>query len=132
MRKTIIILIALTGFLFAGCAGMQQKKEVSEFVIETMAMTLGYEMQDSFVWTDDVQQYYDAVMDGEINLLAVQTAESYLKESTHPIIANRMIRLSEMIGFDLAGNDSITGIDNVEIKYLQAALAGFRLGLELQ
>ena len=130
MRK-MIVLIALFVFLLAGCAGLQQNKEVSEFAIETMAMTLGYELRDSFVWSDEVQEYYDAVMAGNITLSAVNTAEVYLKENTHPIIVNRMIRLGEMSGFDFV-DGSIIGIENVNIEYLQTALTGFRIGIELQ
>jgi hypothetical protein len=130
MRK-MIFLITLFGFLFLGCAGLRQNKEVAEFSIETLAMTLGYEVRDSFVWSDEVQKYYDAVMVGNITLSAVTTAEVYLKENTHPIIVNRMIRLGEMSGFDSV-DGSIIGIDNVNIEYLQTAFTGFKIGIELQ
>jgi hypothetical protein len=70
-------------------------------------------------------------MEGKVTLSAAKEAENYLKKSTHPVIANRMLRLAELSGFDLA-DDVIIGIDNVKIEHLQAALIGFKLGLELQ
>ena len=128
MKKLLILLVCMS---FIGCAGVQQNEELTEFAIQTMAMTIGFEMQDSFNWTPEVQVYYDQVMAGNLTLSAASTAEAYLKKTTHPLIANRMVRLAEMTGFDVVG-DSVIGIENVDIKLLQTAFTGFRTGLELK
>ena len=136
MMKNVLVLLmclcmAVAVIFFSGCAGTQKNQEIAVFAVETIGMSIGYEMRDTFVWSDEVQKYYDAIMNGELNLLAAQAAEAYLKKRTNPILANRIIRLAEMSGFDLE-NGQIVGVGTVDIAQLQAAFTGFKLGLELQ
>jgi len=129
MRKLFIaICVAL---LFAGCAGMENQNELTEFTIESTAMVIGYELQESFEWSNSVQTYYDAIMADNITLDGAKAAEAYLSKVTHPMIANRLIRLAGMVGFELNVDGSIIGVDKVDKTYLKAAARGFKMGLDL-
>jgi len=129
MRKLFIaICVAL---LFAGCAGMENQNELTEFTIESTAMVIGYELQESFEWSNSVQIYYDAIMADNITLDGAKAAEAYLSKVTHPMIANRLIRLAGMVGFELNVDGSIIGVDKVDKTYLKAAARGFKMGLDL-
>ena len=50
---------------------------------------------------------------------------------THPLIANRLIRLAGMVGFDLNDAGNVINVDKVDIKLLQTAALGFKTGLSL-
>lgn len=128
--KFAICLLALS--MLVGCAGLEEKPEVTEFAIESIGMAIGYELQGDFEWTDDVQWYYDAIMDGKITVDGAKAAEDYLKTVTHPMIANRLVRLAGMVGFDLDAAGSVIGVENVDITYLKAAAVGFKMGLDLE
>ena len=125
-----LILILICAVLLGGAVGCKQN-DTAEFLVETMAMGIGYELRDSFEWTSDVDRYYVAIMDGKLTIDAAQAAESYLRTVTHPLIANRMTRLAGMLGFNLDDLGHIVGIGNVDIKMLQAAAFGFKMGLNL-
>jgi len=117
--------------LVVGCAGMESNPELTEFTIESTGMVIGYELQGDFEWTDSVQVYYDAIMAGQISLDGAKAAEAYLSKVTHPMIANRLVRLAGMVGFDLDAAGSIIGVGNVDTTYLKAAARGFKVGLDL-
>lgn len=130
--KNLCILMALLPFVTIGCAGIQVNDDaITEFAIESLAMGIGYEMKGAFEWSDGAEDYYLAIMDGEYSLEAAQLAEAYLRQYTHPLIANRMVRLAGMIGFGLNDMDEIVNIDAVDLRLLQAAARGFKSGLEL-
>ena len=126
--KTIIAI--LSALFFIGCAGMQSQP-MTEFAIETMAMGIGYELQEDFEWTESVDQYYAYIMEGTITLDGAKAAEAYLASVTHPLIADRMITLAGMAGFTLDAGQ-IVGVERVNIRYLQVAASGFRSGLNLK
>jgi len=129
MKKVFVaICVAL---LFMGCAGMESNSELTEFTIESTAMVIGYELQGDFEWTSSVQAYYDAIMADNITIAGAQAAEAYLGSVIHPMIANRLVRLAGMVGFDLNDAGSIIGVGNVDKTYLKAAARGFKMGLEL-
>ena len=109
-----------------------QDEELATFAVETAAMGIGYELKGDFEWNADVQRYYSAIMEGKIDLDAAQVAEGYLREKTHPLIANRMVTLAGMMGFGLNGLGQIVDVSAVKIPYLQAAAEGFRTGLTLK
>ena len=129
MKKLIILLVALSMF---GCAGMQTNDEVTEFAVESLAMAIGYEMRGDFKWSSTTDAYYAWIMDGKVNLEGAKIAEGYLREVTHPVIANRMVRLAAMAGFDLDDMGGIVGVGNVDTQLLQAAATGFKVGLLLE
>lgn len=134
MKKTfliVLIFLVMAMTILSGCAGMDTKDEMTQFAIETLGMRIGYDMRNSFEWTEDVQAYYDAVMVGQIDLFAAQAAQEYLKGRTHPLIADRMLRLAELTGFQ-TGMAGIIGIGTVDIELLKAAVNGFRMGLFLE
>lgn len=135
MKKMLAILIVFTMiFSSFGCAGWDniKKEDVANFAIETLAMWIGYKMQESFTWTEDAQGYYMAIQQGSLDLIAAQKAQKYLFNNTHPMIADRMIRLGTMVGFTLNGmTGEVIGIDEVDIGLLQVAAEGFKMGLYL-
>ena len=118
--------------MVAGCAGMTvEQQELTEFAIESAAMLIGYELRAAFEWSDDAEKYYQWIMAGHISLEGAKVAEKYLSGVTHPVIANRAVRLAAMVGFDLDAAGSIVGVGNVDVPMLQAAARGFRVGLDL-
>jgi len=119
--------MALT-FIVAGCK--DKERQVAELAIETIAMAVGYELRDSFVWTPEADSYYQAIMEGKMSLDGAQAAEGYLRTQTHPLIANRLVRLAEMVGFNLDAG-SIVGVDKVDMGLLKVAAQGFRMGMLL-
>lgn len=128
MKKLILILSIA---LLTGCAGMTvEQEDLAEFAIETMAMGIAYELRGSFEMTPDVEWYFSAIEAGKLDLEGAQVAEQYLATVTHPLIANRMVRLAGMVGFDLDAG-SIVGVDRVDMRYLQTAAKGFKMGLAL-
>ena len=118
----LIFMVALTG-----C----QQDDATELFIETLAMTAGYEMRNHFDWNEGVDNYYLGIMDGKITLDAAKAAEAYLKTRTHPLIANRIVRIAGMVGFTLNDVGEIIGVDKVDIGFLQTAARGFKDGLSL-
>jgi hypothetical protein len=131
MKKLLPIIII--GILLTGCATMTvDEQEVTEFGIESMAMLIGYEMRESFEMTPDIEFYFDAIEKGQINLQGAQMAEQYLSTITHPVLANRFLKMASMVGFDLNEAGNVVGVEKVDIRYLQAAARGFRMGLTLQ
>ena len=128
MKKLII----LFSILLIGCAGLQiQDNQTAEYAIETMAILAGYDIASRFEWTSDTQKYYSAIMEGNVSLDGAQAAEAYLRTVTHPVLANRIIRLAEMCGFTLGLNSQVIGIENVNIPLLQTVAVGFKQGLEM-
>lgn len=129
-RKELAVLLLIMPLI--GCAGQIPDDEMTTFAIESTAMILAYEIRDDFDWTDDTEQYYGYIMDGNLTLDGAKIAEEYLKTQTHPIIADRLVRLAVMAGFDLDQTGSIAGVENVDLGLLQAAARGFKSGLELE
>lgn len=132
-RKNIklgILVMLLCGLI--GCSKNVKNGDLVLYTIETVGVEVGYELRDSFVWTDQVQIYYDAVMAGNLTPDMVQLAEAFLKEQTHPVIANRIIRLAILCGFTVEPDGVLTGVENVDLQHLQAAIRGFKQGLEIQ
>ena len=128
MRNLIIILICA---VFLGGAIGCKENDTAEFIVETIAMGVGYDLRNSFEWTPGVDKYYVAIMDGKITLDAAQAAESYLMTVTHPLIANRMVAIAGRVGFELDDLGQIVSVDKVNIAMLQAAAFGFKMGLNL-
>jgi hypothetical protein len=106
-------------------------KDNAEFAIETLSMTIGYELRDSFEWTPEVDAYYQAIQEGKLSIDAAKTAEDYLRTVTHPLIANRLVKLAAMAGFDFDAYGHLIGIDKVDMGLLKIAALGFRTGLTL-
>lgn len=133
MKRVAILLCIL---MFAGCGKIDFFKSDIEkndgFMTETLGMALGAEMKDSFEWTPEVEKRYQDIMDEKLSLGVAQAVEAYLSEHTHPLIANRVIRLAGIIGFDLDDAGSIIGIGDVDMRLLQAAASGFKQGLLLE
>ena len=125
------VIYALMILPFFGCAAMQTQDEMTDFMVETLAMTIGYEMRKSFEWTPTADQYFNWIMEGKINLDGAKIAEEYLRTVTHVLIANRLVRLASMVGFSLDDLGQVVGVDKVNIKYLQIAAQGFKMGLLL-
>jgi hypothetical protein len=133
MFKRLNVLIIVLSLMFIGCAGLEFKDDVlTEYAIESAALLIGYELRDSFIWTDDAELYYGYIMSGMISLDGAKIAEEYLRTVTHPDIANLLVNLAAMAGFDLDATGNIIGIDNVNSRLLKAAAGGFRLGLTLE
>lgn len=129
MKK--LILLALV--LLTGCATMTvDRQEFTIFTVETIAIGIGYDMRDSFEMTPEIETYFTAIEQGKINLQGAQMAEQYLSSVTHPILANRLVRMAAMVGFDLNEAGNVVGVDRVDMRYLQAAARGFKMGLTLQ
>lgn len=126
--KTVVAILAI-GFMFftVGC----KQDQTTDFAVETLALAIGYELSSGFEWNEDVDRYYTAIMEGKLSLDAAQAAEGYLRTVTHPLIANRLVRLAGMIGFDMDDLGGIAGVDSVDIHLLQIAAQGFKLGLTL-
>ena len=135
MSKSIYALLAvsvialLIGIAVQGCNFEQS--ETQDFAIETLSMAIGYELRSGFEWTADVDNYYNAIMEGKISLDAAKLAEGYLRERTHPLIANRLVKLAGMVGFSLDDAGGLIGVDKVDIHLLQVAAQGFKQGLLL-
>lgn len=113
--------------MISGC-----EQNDKDFMVETLAMAIGYEMRNDFDWNKDVDAYYNAIMAGKLSLDAAQLAEGYLRGVTHPLLANRFVALAGRVGFDLNELGSVVGVGNVDIKLLQTAATGFRMGLLLK
>lgn len=134
-RASVSIIIAL---LFATMAmsglvsGCKKSDDMTQFAVETLAMSVGYELKNDFEWTPQADAYYQAIMDGNVSLDAAKAAETYLRTVTHPLIANRLVRLAGMVGFQLDDLGSVVNVDNVDIGLLKAAAQGFRLGMMLE
>lgn len=127
MKKLILFLcVAVT---LCGCSRMLNDQQSAEFTVETAAMALGYELAGDFVWTELADEYYMAIMLGQYTIDGARIAEEYLRTVTHPIIANRLVKIASMIGFGLDENGNIIDISDVDIKLLQAAAYGFKTGL---
>jgi hypothetical protein len=130
MKKLLLIVLALA---LVGCAGWTvDHEDLADFTVETLAIAIGYELRGSFEMTPEVERYFAAIEAGRIDLQGAQVAEAYLGTVTHPLIANRMVRLAGMVGFDLDQAGSVVGVNRVDMRYLQAAANGFRLGLTLE
>jgi hypothetical protein len=128
-RAFLILLVAVLG---TGCASMSvEQEDLAEFTVESLAIMVGYELRGSFEMTREVQWYFSAIDAGRLDLQGAQEAEAYLSTVTHPLIANRMLRLAAMVGFDLDQAGSVIGVDQVDMRYLQVAARGLRLGLDL-
>ena len=126
--KWFVAIGLVTGMLMgAGAYGCKQD-QTAEFAVESLAMAIGYELRSSFEWTPQADSYYNAIMSGDISLNGAQAAESYLRTVTHPLIANRLIRLAGMVGFNLDTAGSVVGIGSVDLGLLKAAAMGFRQG----
>ena len=125
-------LIIFVLFLLTSCASSQSQEEVTNFTVESMALLIGYEMRDSFEWTEQTEQYYQAILAGNLSLDGAQVAAKYLRETIHPVLADRMIRLAIMSGFDIDSLGNVIGISNVKLPLLQSAAQGFKMGLHLE
>lgn len=132
MRNITIVLAILLFAGMAGCSGVLNSDDATtQFMIETIAIEIGYEMRNDFTWTETVDNYYTAIMEGKVTIDGAQAAEAYLKTVFHPVVANRLVKLAKLVGFDLSDVGSIAGIDNVDIALLQCAASGFKIGLNL-
>ena len=129
LKKLLSVVLLI---VFVGCAGQIANDQMTEFAIETAAILVGQEVQGSFDWTDDTEQYYQYILAGKLTLEGAKIAEAYLARQMNPLVANRLIRLAAMAGFDLDAAGSIAGVANVDMTLLQAAARGFKLGLELE
>jgi hypothetical protein len=129
--KTRIILSIITLAICATVISCEQQDRTS-FAIETVGMTIGYELKDSFEWTPEVNRYYNAIMAGKLSIDSAKTAEAYLRTVTHPLIANRLVKLAGMAGFDFDGYGHVIGVDKVDMRLLKAAAQGFKSGFELK
>lgn len=109
-----------------------QQSDTTEYIIETTAMAIGYDLRNSFDWTPTTDRYYNNIMMGNISLDGAKAAEAYLRTVTHPLIANRFVALAGKVGFTLDPLGHIIGVDGVNIPYAQAAASGFRQGLLLR
>lgn len=128
MKKCILTLAAVLCIIqIIGCGNQQ----TTEFAVETLAMTVGYELRNDFEWTQSADSYFNAIMQGKVSLDAAQAAESYLRTITHPLIANRLVGLAGMVGFNLDEYGQVISVDKVNIRLLQTAAQGFRMGLLL-
>jgi hypothetical protein len=126
IKKLTLVLVAVC-VLAVGC----KQDATVEFTIETMALTAGYDLRNDFAWTETADQYFTAIMQGKVSLDAAKAAEGYLRTITHPLIANRLVSLAGMVGFDLNEYNQVIGVEHVNIKLLQVAAQGFRMGLLL-
>lgn len=129
-RHTIIICALVAAVMLAVFTGCKQD-DVTEFAVETLAMGIGYEVKGNFVWSEAADGYYQAIMEGKMSLDAAKVAEGYLREITHPLIANRFVRLAGMVGFDLSSAGEVIGVENVDMGLLKVAAQGFKMGLLL-
>ena len=134
-RWTIVAAVACAAAValtLCSCAGMTRQGDTAAFAVETLAMTVGYEMRNTFTWTPAADAYYTMIMSGVVSLDGAKAAEEYLRTVTHPLVANRMVRLAGMVGFDMSAASNIVGVGNVNIALLQTAATGFRSGLLLK
>lgn len=128
-----LLMVALVLPLCIGCSGvLNSGSPTTQFVVESIAIEIGYEMRNDFTWTEMVDKYYTAIMEGKVTINGAQAAEAYLKTVFHPVVANRLVKLAKLVGFDLSDIGSIAGIDNVDITLLQCAASGFKIGLNLE
>jgi hypothetical protein len=127
---SILTAVFVMATAFTGCATIGQSEQM-EFTAGTVAMYAGYELRDQFEWTDEVECYYRAIMDGELTLDAAKLVEAYLYERYPDIVANRLIKLASMVGFDLNELNQITSIENVDMGLLKVAASEFRAGLNM-
>ena len=129
----IALAIALQACTVGCTANIHTKSEVTDFAVESLAMAVGYEVAQTkqFIWDETVQAYYDAIIEGEISLNGARRAEDYLRSVTHPLIANRLIKLAGMCGFDL-DDYGVIGVESVDMDLLRVAAVGFKQGLELE
>ena len=129
-RNTIFVIGAILVAMVAmtGC----KQDQIATDAIETVAMFVGYEIRNDFVWSQNADGYYQAIMEGQVSLDGAQAAEAYLRSKTHPVIANRMVKIAQRVGFDLDAANNIVGVDKVDIPLLKAAAQGFKMGLLLE
>jgi hypothetical protein len=125
----LLVVVVLAGVSFTVSCDLGQSA-TQDFAVETLAMAIGYELRTGFEWTSSVDSYYNAIMEGKMSLDAAQAAEGYLKKKTHPLIANRLVKLAGMVGFDFDAG-KIIGVEKVNIHLLQVAAQGFRTGILL-
>jgi hypothetical protein len=135
MSKLIYTILAVSiatlviGVSLQGCN--LEKSDTQDFTVETLAMAIGYELRNGFDWNASVDNYYNAIMEGKMSIDAAKAAEGYLRERTHPLIANRLVRLAGMVGFKMDDLGGIVGVEAVNIHLLQVAAQGFKQGLLL-
>jgi hypothetical protein len=130
--KTRLILSVLAALLCAIIINGCDQQDHTEYAIETLSMGIGWQLHDSFEWTPEVDRYYNAILEGKLSLDAAQTAEDYLRTVTHPLIANRLVKLAGMAGFDFDDYGHVIGVDKVDMGLLKVAAIGFRTGLTLK
>ena len=105
-----VILPVFVMFSAISCSRIANNEETIAFSIESTALLIGHELKDKFEWSDTAELFYLYIMDGKVTLESAKIAESYLREVTHPVIANRLVRLAGMVGFDLNDAGELIGV----------------------
>jgi len=137
MKKTVLALLAIIGVALTGCVtttgtvGEIDQTSTAEFIIESAAMALAWDMRNDFEWTADVEKYCQAIMAGQVTSDGANAIVNYFSAKYPPLIVNRVVKLASMLGLGVDGT-VIVSIDGVDIGLLQAAASGFRKGIELK
>lgn len=124
-------LVSLVVLVIAGCANFQfDDSQLVELTVAVMSKEIGLKASENgFVWTDDIELFYNLIMQEEgISLNLAQAAEKYISENVDPLIAPDLIKLASMIGFEFQYGE-LASTDDVNFKLLKSAVDGFRMAV---